>query len=44
LSLASQMKHLSGAPQGQALALPINIRLDWRGLPGTNTLAYCENP
>jgi hypothetical protein len=24
-------------------ALPTNIRLDWKGLPGTNTLAYYEN-
>jgi hypothetical protein len=21
-----------------------NIRLGWKGLPETNTLAYCENP
>jgi len=26
-----------------ALALPTSIRLDWKGLPGTNTLAYYEN-
>jgi hypothetical protein len=25
------------------LALPTNIRLGWKGLPGTNTLAYYEN-
>ncbi len=25
------------------LALPTNIRLDWKGLPGTNILAYYEN-
>ncbi len=25
-------------------ALPANIRLGWRGFPGTNTLAYDENP
>ena len=24
------------------LALPTNIRLDWEGLPGTNTVAYYE--
>ncbi len=24
--------------------LPTKIRLDWKGLPGTNTLAYYENP
>jgi hypothetical protein len=26
------------------LASPTNITLDWKGLPGTNTLAYNENP
>jgi hypothetical protein len=26
------------------LASPTNIRLGWKGLPGTNTLAYYENP
>ncbi len=26
------------------LALPANIRLGWKGLPETNTLAYYENP
>jgi hypothetical protein len=25
---------------GRLLALPTNIRLGWRRLPGTNTLAY----
>jgi hypothetical protein len=34
-----RVEHLKGASRGQA-----NIRLGWRGLPGTNTLAYCENP
>jgi hypothetical protein len=35
------LKHLSGAPLWvRLLALPTNIRLDWKGLPGTNTLAY----
>ncbi len=24
--------------------LPTNIRLGWKSLPGTNTLAYYENP
>jgi hypothetical protein len=34
---------LSGAPLwGGLLALPANIRLGWRGLPGTNTLAHYE--
>ncbi len=37
------MKHLSGAPlQGRLLASLTNIRLGWRGLPGTNTLAYYD--
>ncbi len=35
---------LKGASLRQALALPANITLGWRGLPGTNTLAYYENP
>jgi hypothetical protein len=26
------------------LASPVNIRLDWKGLPRTNTLAYYKNP
>jgi hypothetical protein len=26
------------------LALPANNTLGWKGLPGTNTLAYYENP
>jgi len=38
------VKQLSGAPlEGRLLALPANIRLDWRGLPGTYTLAYYKN-
>ncbi len=28
----------------KACSLPANIRLGWKGLPGTNTLAYYENP
>jgi hypothetical protein len=31
------VEHLSGAPLGQAPALPAKIRLDRKGLPGTNT-------
>jgi hypothetical protein len=31
----------SGAPE--RLALPANIRLGWKGLQGTNTLAYYED-
>ncbi len=35
------MKHLSGVPlHGRPLALPTNIRLGWKGLPGTNTVNY----
>ena len=29
-----------GSSLGQAPALPGNIRLGWKGLPGTNTLTY----
>ncbi len=37
----TQVKHLSGTPlYGMALALPTNIRLGWKGQPGTDTLAY----
>ncbi len=32
---------LSGA---QAMALPTNIRLSWKSLSWTNTLAYLEHP
>ncbi len=31
---------LKGASLGQAPALPTNITLGWKGLPGINTLAY----
>ncbi len=34
----------SGAPlYGRLLALPTNIRPDWKGRPGTNALAYYEH-
>jgi hypothetical protein len=37
------VKHLSSAPlKGRPLALTTNIRLGWKGLPGTNTPAYYE--
>ncbi len=37
------MKNLLGAPfQDKLLALPRNIRIGWRGLSRTNTLAYCK--
>ncbi len=37
------MGHQKGALLGQTPALPTNIRLGWKGLPGTNTQAYYEN-
>ncbi len=38
------MKLLAGAPlYGRLLALPTNTRLGWKGLPGTDTLAYYRN-
>jgi hypothetical protein len=37
------MRHLSGALL-RLLALPTNTILRWKGLPGTNTLAYYGNP
>jgi hypothetical protein len=37
------VEHLKEAPlYVRLLALPTNIRLGWKGLPGTNTLAYYE--
>jgi hypothetical protein len=37
------MKHISDAPLSvRLLALSTNIRLGWKGLPGTNVLAYYE--
>jgi hypothetical protein len=29
---------------GRLKASPANIRLSWKGLPGTKTIAYYENP
>ncbi len=38
------LKHLSGAPYyGRFTALPTNIRLGWKGLAGTNSVAYYKN-
>jgi hypothetical protein len=37
-----KVEHLKGASLRKALALFANIRLDWKGLPGTNALAYYE--
>ncbi len=39
-----RVEHFKGASLKKALALPANIRLGCRGLPGMNTLAYYENP
>jgi len=39
----ARVKHLSSAPiQGRLLSSLANIRLGWKGLPGTNALAYYE--
>ncbi len=34
------VEHMKGSSIVQVFALPTNIRLGWKGLPGTNTLAY----
>ncbi len=34
---------LKGAPLGLAPTLLANIRLDWKGWPGANTVAYLEH-
>ena len=36
------MEHLKDASLVYAQALPANIRQGWKGLPGTNVLAYFE--
>jgi hypothetical protein len=39
-----RIKHLLGVPlKGKLLALPTNIRVSWKGLPGTNGPAYYKN-
>jgi hypothetical protein len=38
------VEHLKGASFRYALAFDENIRLGWKGLPKTNTLAYYGNP
>jgi hypothetical protein len=38
MDFRNKLECLSLAP-----TLPANIRLGWKGLPGTNTLAYYEN-
>jgi hypothetical protein len=35
-----RVEHLKRASLEYAPALPANIRLGWKGLPGTNTLAF----
>jgi hypothetical protein len=38
------MEHLEDVPhKGRLLSLPANITLDWKGRPGTNTVAYYEH-
>ncbi len=37
-----RVENLKGASLGQALALTAKIRLSWKGLEGTNALAYYE--
>jgi hypothetical protein len=44
LSLASLNVRGYYASLGKTLSLPVNIRLGWKGLSGTNTLAYYKNP
>jgi hypothetical protein len=39
----SRELELKGASLRSAPTLPENIRLDWKGLPRTNTQAYSEN-
>jgi hypothetical protein len=37
-------RSLKGASLEHPPALPANIRLSWKGLPETTTLAYYQNP
>jgi hypothetical protein len=39
----SRVEHWKVASLGSALALLTNIRLGWKGLPGTNTLTYLSH-
>ncbi len=43
MELTLELKHLKDASLGEALALPANIGLGLKGLPGTNTLAYYKH-
>jgi hypothetical protein len=36
------MEHLKCVSFRKALVLPVNFRLGWKDLPGTNTLAYSK--
>jgi hypothetical protein len=38
-----RMEHLKGTLLGQAQVSSTNIRLGWKGLPGSNTQTYYEN-
>jgi hypothetical protein len=38
----TRVEYLSGASLRKALALLANVRLGWKGLLGTNTLAYFD--
>jgi hypothetical protein len=38
-----RVEHLKVDSLGWAPAFPANIRLGWKGLSGTNALAYYEN-
>ncbi len=38
------VEQLKGASLWKTLALPANNRLGWKGLSGTNSLSYYENP
>jgi hypothetical protein len=35
--------HLSGTPRKAPVTLSTNLRLGWKGLSGTNTLAYYKH-
>ncbi len=44
-AMPTRVQLLSGAPlSGRLLASPKNIGLGWKDMPGTNALAYYENP
>ncbi len=44
-AMPTRVKLLLGVPlSGRLLASPKNSRLGWKVFPGTNALAYYENP